>query len=294
MGSPPLDRAPTLSLIVLAWNNLEFTEKCVESLRRHTAVPHELVMVDNGSSDGSALFAEAAADVPVLNESNLGFAAGMNAGLAKASGEYVAFINNDTVFPEGWATTILETFVMHPNAGIVLPAVTAAGNQVTVRERPGIDQLVLTPFGELPSGVVYVMKTDVIRALGGWNEEYRTASAEDLDLSFTVWAHGLDIVLDERVLVEHESQASVRLLPDRKVLYKQNLTQFLDRWQSSPLGNRPLLEGTDQETLEAGQEQARLAVIWIRRMLAARAEARTPQQEPELPPRRQGWLRSRS
>ena len=286
-----------LSLVVLGWNNLDLTMECVESLRGNTDVAAELIIVDNGSTDGSAPYAESAADIPVLNDDNLGFAAGMNAGLEVASGRYIAFINNDTVFPADWAGSLLRTFETHPDAGIVLPAVTAAGNPVTVRSEPGQRTLVLTPFGEFPSGVVYVMPTEVIRALGGWNEDYRTASAEDLDLAFTVWAHGLDIVLCENVLVEHVSQATVRDLPDRKKLYRDNLSQFLDRWESKPL-REPLLAETDPHLLEIKQDQARTAIVWIRRMLAAREDTSPPQatSDPGSDSTKSvmRWLRSRS
>jgi GT2 family glycosyltransferase len=289
--------SPVLSLVVLAWNNLDLTTRCVESLRGNTDVAFELIIVDNGSTDGSAAYAESAADIPVLNEDNLGFAAGMNSGLGVASGRYIAFINNDTLFPADWARPLLRTFETHPEAGIVLPAVTAAGNPVTVRSEPGERTLALTPFGEFPSGVVYVMPTELIRALGGWNEDYRTASAEDLDLAFTVWAHGLDIVLCENVLVEHVSQATVRYLPDRRELYRDNLSQFLDRWESKPL-REPLLAETDPHLLEIKQNQARTAIVWIRRLLAAREETSPPQATSDPGSDSSNsvmrWLRSRS
>lgn len=264
---------PFISLVVLAWNNVDLTERCVTSLRRNTDVDYELIIVDNGSTDGGADLAIQSADVAVVNESNLGFAAGMNAGLVRATGSHVAFINNDTRFPPDWAAPLLETFSQHPSAGIVLPAVTAAGNPVGVRAVPGNDRVTLTPFGEFPSGVVYLAPTKLIRRLGGWNEQYRQASAEDLDLVFTVWAHGLDVILDERVLVEHDSQASVRNLPDRKLLYQTNLAQFLNRWENMPLGDTPRID-IDPARFLANQLAAKAAVLWIRRMLEAREEAR--------------------
>lgn len=290
--------APLLSIVVLAWNNVDLTRTCLESLRAHTEVEHELVVVDNGSTDGGAAVAESLADIAVLNETNTGFAAGMNAGLARASGRYVAFVNNDTVFPKRWAAPVLETLESNDSIGIVAPAVSAAGNPVTVRESVGTSIVTLTPFAEFPSGVVYVMPTDLARALGGWNEMYDKASAEDLDLAFTVWAHGYDVVVDERVLIQHVSQASVKNLPDRKDLYRHNLDMFLSRWADIPLGPAPRVESLSPDQFVSNQERARTAVIWIRRMLEAREEARMAKarlgQAATIEPRSRRWFKPRS
>ncbi len=295
MTEPGPDPAsPSLSLVVLSWENLALTRRCVESLRDGTDVDSELIIVDNGSRDGSAEYASEHADKAVLLEANEGFAKGMNAGLRVATGEYVAFINNDTVFPSGWAAPLITDFNANDNAGIVLPAVTAAGNPVTVRDAPGEAVIVMLPFGEFPSGVVYLLRADVMRALGGWQERYGAASAEDLDLAFTVWAHGLDVILDERVLVEHVSQASVKRLPDRKELYRDNLSRFLDRWESAPIES-PLLPSVDRDELLRNQERARTAVVWIRRMLEARARTHDEGVAgPASVSRKRRWLRSRS
>src|SRR5262249_9493031 len=112
--SPPPTRpaAPTepeLSVVGPVWNNLLCTQQCVDSIRRNTDVPYELVIVDNGSEWEAANYACAAADQVVCNETNLGFARGMNQGLAVARGRYVAFCNNDTTMPPGWAEPLVET-----------------------------------------------------------------------------------------------------------------------------------------------------------------------------------------
>ena len=210
--------------------------------------------------------------------------------MAASRGEYVAFINDDTVFPPDWAGPLLEDFAVFARAGIVMPAVTAAGNPVTVRSEPGTEVTALLPFGEFPSGVVYLMRTDICRALGGWNETYPRASAEDLDLCFTVWANDLDVVLDTRVLVDHVSQASVRRLPDRKELYRQNLRLFLDRWAKGD-PPPPRLENCPPEAFGRNLERAKTAVRWIERMLEARERTAA---SPAAPPKGwRRWLRAR-
>ena len=284
-------KTPNLSVVVLAWNKLELTRRCVDSIRSGTSGDYELIVVDNGSTDGGADFAADAADKAVINSENLGFAAGNNSGLAVASGTYVAFVNNDTVLPAGWDNSLTEILDTQLQTGMVLPAVTAAGNPVTVRTEPGETVDVLLPFGEFPSGVVVVMRTSQIEALGGWNEDYERASGEDLDLAFTVWAHGLDVVVDTRVLVEHASQASMKELPGLTALYRKNLERFLDRWDAGPDG--PLLGTVGSEEYLRNLDRARTAVTWIRRMLAARDDVARPKGEAETLPAR-SWFRSRS
>jgi GT2 family glycosyltransferase len=252
-----------------------------------------LIVVDNGSKPPAAARAAELADVAILNDRNLGFARGMNAGLEMATGRYVAFINNDTEFPPAWARMILETFTTHPRPGILAPAVTAAGNQVTVRDNPGSAVATLTPFGELPSGVVYVMEATVIRQLGGWNESYPIATGEDLDLCFTVWANGRDFVLDERILVRHESEATrSEKLANKPNLWRENLEIFLDKW-TSPNPDVPRLQDCPPEEFQQNLAHARGAATWLRRYIELRDEAnrlRSRSQVAEAIPRSRGLL----
>lgn len=185
--------APTLSLIVLAWDQLTLTQRCIETLRRHTDVAYELIVVDNGSAWDARHYAEVAGDVAVLNDHNLGFAAGMNAGLRQARGEFIVFCNNDTEFPSRWASRLLEAHRSHASAGITAPAVTQAHNRRTVRAEPGERIEVLDPFEEVPAAVVWLMETATARDLGGFDEGYAVASGEDIDLAFTVWVNDMDL-----------------------------------------------------------------------------------------------------
>jgi GT2 family glycosyltransferase/spore maturation protein CgeB len=270
LHSEPVE--PSISLIVLAWNQLPLTQACVRSIREGATGPIEVVIVDNGSEPEAAQWASDNADVAVLLSSNTGFSHGMNSGLQVASAPVVAFVNNDTVFPRGWDAPLLETIAEHPDAGIVLPAVTAAGNPASVRSEPGTERVVFEPFGHLPSGVVYLMHTDMSRALGGFDERYELATGEDLDLLFTVWANGLEVVLDTRVLVEHVSESSRRLQPGMEARQRENLRIFLDRWKASdPPPIR--LGAVSEEEFHRNLMQASVAAIWLERLVDARRSA---------------------
>src|SRR5256885_6989404 len=107
-----------LSIVVLAWDNLHHTRAFVDSVRLYTDVPYELIVVDNGSQPEAAEYARTAADRPILNPENRGFARGMNQGLAAATGEDVAFCNNDALVPPAGGSMLLETAREFPRAAI--------------------------------------------------------------------------------------------------------------------------------------------------------------------------------
>ena len=261
--------APQLSIVIPTWNQVHFTRTCVESLRRNTDVDYELIIVDNGSEASAAAEAQQLADKFIGNDTTLGVARGMNQGLAIASGRAVVFANNDTEFPASWASLLLETLRSGARPGIVLPAVTAAGNQASVRDAPADRRTVFPPFSAIPSGVIYMMQRDTIIELGGWNVSYGVASAEDLDLLFTVWANGLSVVLDERVLVRHESAASALKLPDRDALYARNRLAFAARWSNADPQQTPRLSTCDQKSFAANLERARIAATWMEKWFQA-------------------------
>jgi len=253
---------------VLAWDNLGYTQDFVESVRRHTDVPYELIIVDNGSQWEAANYAGAAADVAVLNETNLGFAPGMNCGLRVATGRHVAFCNNDTVLPPRWASRLVETADAHPRAGIVVPALTAAGTPGTVRTEPGERIVVLPPFSGPPPAVLYLMPRGVVKEIEGWGEEYLVASGEDVDIGFKVWVNDLDIVFDERVLVAHVGKASASKLGDWKALWDKNRYQFLAKWSGDT--EVPRIASCDEQTFARNRAIAASTAEWMTKNFRAR------------------------
>ncbi|MCZ7626167.1 MAG: glycosyltransferase [Candidatus Methylomirabilis sp.] len=100
---------------MLTHNGLEHTTKCLASIEACTPEPHELIIVDNASTDGTLDYLRgymAAHDNvrAIANRTNRGFAAGNNQGLALAGGEYVLLLNNDTIVTAGWLTRMLRIF----------------------------------------------------------------------------------------------------------------------------------------------------------------------------------------
>ncbi len=180
---------------------------------------------------------------------------------------------------------------------------TAAGNPFAVRSAAGTEQIVVQPFRDIPSGVVYVLPRSLALAIGGWSEEYPVASSEDLDLLFTVWSVGREVVLDERVLVEHVGSATVReQLPEWWKLWRENRRIFTKKWMHVDPAVFPVPDGSDAARVRQRLEMAATAATWMDRVFDARDEkdalrrqlaglqksARTPAPAPR---RRRGWRR---
>ena len=269
---------PALSIVVLQWNRHDLTRKCVDSIRDHTSVDHELIIVDNGSDPDSARYADAAADVCVLLKENVGFARGMNAGLEVARADTVAFVNNDTEFPSGWAERM--TALAHTeNVGIVAPAVTSAGNASSVRASPGDRIRNARPFIDLPSAVVYGMATDFIRRLGGWQTDYPTASSEDLDLLFATWCTGREVIIDDMVLVDHLGSATADTLKGKGRLWRQNRQVLVQNWRDMDEDSFRSRYRWDGPVSASRLEEARIAAYWMGRFFDA-ADAQATQVAP--------------
>ena len=261
---------PQLSIVVAQWDQRHHTQRCVESIRRNTDVPYELVLVDNGSGADAASYASQAADVAVLNERNLGFAGGMNAGLRRARGRWVAFVNNDTVLPPRWASQLIESLEASEERALAVPAVTAAGNGHTVRQEPGDTVECLPRFESPPSAVVYLLERDMVEALGAWGEEFPVASAEDIDLCFKLWVNGRDIVFDPRVLVEHVGKGTAGpKLGDYESRWAANRQVLFAKWTSEDPGVSRL-SSCSEEDFRVNLDVARSVAGWMQRYFVAR------------------------
>ena len=123
-----------MSIVVVTFNNLVFTRLCLESALANTRYsPYEIIVVDNGSTDGTAAYLGELSRRHdrvrvVFNGSNRGFAPANNQGLELAKGDVLVLLNNDTIVPPGW----LERLVQHledATVGLVGPVTNRTGNE---------------------------------------------------------------------------------------------------------------------------------------------------------------------
>jgi GT2 family glycosyltransferase len=110
-----------VSIVIPNWNGAHHLPTCLESLCRQTYPHVEVIVADNGSTDGSLdLLARDYAWVRVLAlRENRGFAGACSAGMRVAQGDFVVLLNNDTEADPRWIEEIIAAFARHPEAGIV-------------------------------------------------------------------------------------------------------------------------------------------------------------------------------
>lgn len=111
---------PTASVIILNWNGRRFLESCLSSVLRQTYRDYEVVLLDNGSNDGSVEFVrERFPEVRVIrSDRNLGFAEGNNRAIKATAGGYIATLNNDTEVEPGWLQALVEAIESTDRVGM--------------------------------------------------------------------------------------------------------------------------------------------------------------------------------
>lgn len=117
------NKNPLVSIVILTWNGKHLLKPCFAAVRKLEYKNLELIVVDNGSTDGSQDYIrENYKDfILIENEKNLGFSGGVNRGIQAASGEYVALLNNDAYPEPDWITNIINRFKRDSSIGIISP-----------------------------------------------------------------------------------------------------------------------------------------------------------------------------
>ncbi len=222
----PPGPAPLVSVVIPNLDGRRHLELCLPALFSTAGVPFEVIVADNGSSDGSvAWLAEAWPRVRVLAfPRNLGFGEAIRRGCAASAARYVAFLNSDTVVESGWLAPLVETLEREP-------AVAAACSLLRLLEHPdlvnargggmsrlgyGLDHDFLLPYEGpqertgapqsaevlFPTAAAMLMRRDEFFSLGGFDRSFFMYH-EDVDLGWRLWLLGRRVVVCERSVVFH-------------------------------------------------------------------------------------------
>ncbi len=216
---PPAAGGVRLSVVIPSWNGRDELVECLAALREQTLGGLEVIVVDNGSSDGSVELVRKrhpeAIVVPLAV--NMGFADAVNIGIKASNGEFVALLNNDALPEPEWAREMLAA-MDHADVAAALmlerddpERIDSAGEALSrwglpYRDRQG-DRAADLPSGGYPeifaaSGGASIYRRSVLEHVGVLDSQY-FAYLEDVDLGFRARLAGHRIVLAPRARVLH-------------------------------------------------------------------------------------------
>lgn len=226
---------PTVSVITLNWNGLGHLEPCYSSLREldYPQDKLELIMVDNGSTDGSVEFMQQQfPEVKVIrNRTNLGFCKANNLGAKAARGKYVAFLNNDTRVHPAWARELVAAVEVEGEVvcaaskiltweGDRLDFVGGSVNFHGVGFQPAYGSTDVDAFSEprellFACGGSMLIEQDVFLDCGGFDEDF-FIYYEDVDLGWRLWVLGYKVVFVPTAITYHRFHGDTRSLQNEK------------------------------------------------------------------------------
>ena len=234
-----MKRKPTFSVIILNHNAKTLLKQCLKSILDNTSADCEIVIVDNGSTDGSKEYLrQLSFQHPKLKiattRQNLGAAKGRNIGAKLAQGEYLFFLDVDTQVEEDFVSPIEQKFRQDPHLGAIQA-------KLLLGQSNKIDSIghFLTPFGfpyEIGHGenalayqqeqVIFAGRTaalavrrEVFNYINGFDEDY-FIYGEDTDLCWRIWLAGYRVIFLPHPRVRHYSKSSLNPATYRRIFFE--------------------------------------------------------------------------
>jgi len=215
---------PLVSIIIANWNGGEIFKACLNSLNKLSYPNWELILVDNGSSDGSENFIIRYGKIKyyklIKNKTNLGFAQANNQGYRRARGAYILLLNNDTKVEPDFLTKLICRIEQHSQIGVIQP-------KIVIMDNPEyLDNVgaYLTSTGFLEhwgymekdggvfdeekiifsaKGACMLIRREIIEKVGLFDEDF-VSYMEETDFCWRVWLLGYKILFYPQAKIYHK------------------------------------------------------------------------------------------
>ncbi len=219
-----------VDIIIPVYNQPEITAGCLESIRKHSDLPHRVIIIDNASDQNARelLEREAASDKDITlmrNAENIGWVKAINQGIRSSKAPYVCIMNNDTIVrTDKWLSALVDVAEAAKETGLVNP-------RFEIKKKISRD----AAFIEIDfcRGYCVLIKREVLEKIGGLDESYGLGYYDDDDLSVRAIRAGYRCVRANNVFVEHLGDATFsELFKDehRRELHEKNKALFYSKW----------------------------------------------------------------
>jgi len=257
-----------LSIIIVTCNNIEYLKLCTNSILKYTKTymsDYEIIIIDNGNTNEikenmelSNLNVKAKF---IFNKENLGFTKACNQGIKVATGEYVIFLNDDTIVSENWDELLMNPFSQIPDIGFTGPVSNSVFGvqQVTCAYVQDFEYLKKTEFKDFENyikthklqnkdkfinsfrlvGFCLCTKKEILDKIGEFDERFDSGGFDDDDICLrAIFAGYHNIVIQECFIHHFGSMTYQHMNINRQALLYNNYMKFINKWYPKVLPQR--------------------------------------------------------
>ena len=230
---PPADDLPRISVVVCTYNGSRTIRDCLEGCARLDYPDYEVIVVNDGSTDGTAAIAREY-DVRLINTPNEGLSGARNTGLSAATGQIIAYLDDDARPDAHWLRYLAETFRTSDHVGV-------GGPNIVPDDDPAVAQCV----ANAPGGPTHVLITDRLaehipgcnmafrvsrlREIGGFDAQFRIAG-DDVDVCWRLQARGWTLGFNPAAVVWHRRRHSVKAYWKQQLNYGRAEAMLEAKW----------------------------------------------------------------
>lgn len=247
------------SIIILSYNTLTMLQMCIESIRGFTKqYTYELIVVDNGSQDGSVKWLKKQNDIRcIFNKENKGFPIGCNQGMEIARGSEILLLNSDVIVTPRWLEQLKKALYSSDKIGAVSCLTNKCSNMQQIPVSYDINDMdidTMIEFAEnfnhsdsckwLPYytlvGFCMLFRTSLYKEIGGLDEVFTPGNFEDDDYSIRIRMAGYKLLLCQDTFIHHFGSGSfinsltdeekIKKIEQYNALLNKNRSIFMKKW----------------------------------------------------------------
>ena len=230
-----------VSIVIPHWNNVDVISECLDSILLTDFSDFEIIVVDNASIDNSVEWIKSNyPSVKIIeNDENYGYAGGCNIGANQSSGEYIIFLNNDTIQEKNWLSILVETMNSNSNIAALQPKVLnyydrnifdyAGGSgghmdiycfpfargRVFEKQEKDLGQYNNKEKCFWSSGTCFMVRKNLFYEAGGFDDTF-FAHMEEIDLCWRFYAMGFEVWVEPQSVVYHKNALTLPMHTHKK------------------------------------------------------------------------------
>lgn len=237
-----------ISIIIPAFNQLGYTRQCVDHIQKYTDIPYELIMIDNGSTDGTGDFLKTQSVQIISNENNKGVYSAWNQGLKASKSDFIVIMNNDILVTPHWMSALLQFSRENPRR-VVGPAMREGALNYPILEFSGKLTgacLHAKRVNELCNFSLVLFRRSFLDEVGLFDEQFFVARGDD-DMILRLKQREIGLAVTGSSFVHHYSEKTQEVKTvgfDIKEIRINDDRLFQRKWgtPAKPSGFRKLIK----------------------------------------------------